>query len=233
MHAITSRTHDSPAVFTTVDTGIFPLPIIQYALYTLSDTLEGQIVSQADGKVIVKLAPLTALTEQEITRAWNQTLLTTSVNEHAFQVSAPIRNHLAQTVLSITTQTQQTITEFVADQISQRDVEHAGAPPHIDVAITPAKETSPPPLQAVKMDAQAGSVDIALDTRRYLLPDVLWAVHHVRGACAEFVLNQSGKSLITRLQRQEPAVELESLIEQFKHWLGIAVVRDGRKDSNV
>jgi hypothetical protein len=232
MHATASQPLDSPAVSATVDIRIFPVPIIQYALYTLSDIIEGQIVAQDNGKVVVKLASLTPLTEQEIARVWNQTLLATSVNEHAFQTAAPIRNHLAQTVLSITTQTQQTIDEFVADQISQRDVEHAGASPHIDIALTPDKETPSPPLHVARVDQEAGVVDITLDPRRYLLPDVLWAAHQMRDAGTEFVSNHHRNAIIVRLQRQKPTVELESLAEQFGRWLGVAVERDRRKDDN-
>jgi hypothetical protein len=119
-----------------VDLGIFPLPIVESALYVLSERIDGRIGAEVDGKITITLAPL----EQDLgpagmERALNQALIAASVNERAFQAAAPIRSYLAQTALSITTESQQTIQEFAASLGNARGDEHAGAPAcHVDIS---------------------------------------------------------------------------------------------------
>jgi hypothetical protein len=191
---------------------------VEYALYTLNDRFDGRIAQQEDGQITVRLAPLEAMAEEEIGRIWNQTLLTTSVNEHAFESSAPLRNYLAQTAFSITAEAQQTLDELVASQISRRDIEHAGAG-HVNINIPLQEETNPAPPYVVQKDGGAGTVTISLDPSRYLLPDMLQAVHEIRNARADFVLNRPGSALIIKLRPAKPETSLDSVVEQLERWI--------------
>ena len=158
------------------------------------------------------------MTEEEIGRVWNQALLTAGVNEHTFQTSAPFRNYLAQTAFSITTEAQQTLDELVASQISRRDVEHAGAG-HVNTNSPSKDKAEPAPPYVIQTDGKAGTVIVSLDPGRYLLPDVLQAVHQLRDARAEFVLNRPGSNLVVKLRPAEPEISLESIVEQFERWI--------------
>ena len=113
----------------TIDLQVFPLHIIKSALYGLSERIDGRIGTITDEKVAVTLLFAEEKADAaEVERVFNQALIAASVNERAFQAAAPIRNYLAQTALSITTQSQQTIAEFAAS-IGQQPIatQHAGA----------------------------------------------------------------------------------------------------------
>ena len=56
MYSTDGDTADSPAVFSPVDTRLFSIPIIQYALYTLNDRIEGCIVKQGNEEAVVSSA---------------------------------------------------------------------------------------------------------------------------------------------------------------------------------
>jgi len=213
---------DPSVLISTVDARIFPIQIVQYALYVLSGYIDGQIIEQNDDKAIVKLWSSTALAERELEQTWNQTLLATSVNEHIFQTSGPIRNFLAQTALSITTQTQKTINEVVAERIGQRDIEHSGAPVHINIPPPSVEEEKDSPLYHTQVNKEGGFVDIAISPHAFLVSDVLWAAHQVSDVIVELVLNQPGNVLVAKLKAKEPTTELESLVNEFMHWLNIA-----------
>jgi len=209
-----------------VDLGIFPLLIVQSALYVLSDRIDGRIGEAVDGKAPLTLIPLEAgLDVAGMERALNQALIAASVNEHAFQAAAPIRNLLAQTAFSITTENQQTIQEFAASLGNARGDEHSGAPAdHVDVPAAEGQDGAAATGNRVVVEEEHGRVVVLVDTRRYLLPDVLWAANEMQETCACSVGNLSGNRLVVQL-KPKADVALAALGEEFERWLDLAVER--------
>ncbi len=211
----------------TVDLQVFPLHIIKSALYGLSDRIDGRIDTITDGKAVITLLPVaTGAAVAESERALNSALIAASVNEHAFQAAAPIRNYLAQTALSITTQSQQTIAEFAAS-MGQQPVasQHAGsASEHVNVA-APEFDAESSPTQAgnrIMLEEELGRVLLFIDTRRYQLPDILWAAHAARHTINCGVDCWGSNRLLVRLRPLEQTADLASLAPAFEHWLEIA-----------
>jgi len=209
-----------------VDLGIFPLPIVQSALYVLSDRIDGRVGEAVDGKLTLILVPLEAgLDSAGMERALNRALIATSVNERAFQAAAPIRNYLAQTAFSITTENQQTIQEFAASLGNTRGDEHSGAPAdHVDVPAVEGQGDLTASGNRVVVEEEHGRVVVLVDARRYLLPDVLWAANEMREACACSVSNLPGNRLVVQLKPKADAA-LAALGEEFERWLDLAVER--------
>lgn len=156
--------------------------------------------------------------------AFNRALIAASVNERAFQRSASIRNYLAQTAFSITIQNQQTIEEFAASMADGWSEEHTGAPS--------AHLHAPPPdddrFTATGIgnrwlvDEEEGRIVLQIDTRRFLLPDALWAANEMAGTCGCTIDNLPGNQLIVGLELSAGGAEPVALVEKFEHWLVIA-----------
>lgn len=208
-----------------VNLQIFPLPIVESALYVLSERLDGRIGELEDGQIAVSLTALEVeLDVVEMEHAFNRALIAASVNEHAFQRSASIRNYLAQTAFSITTQNQQTIEEFAASMADRWPEEHAGAPS--------AHLHGPPPdddrFTATEIgnrwlvDEEEGRIILQLDTHRFLLPDALWAANEMADTCGCTIDNLPGNQLIVVLELSAGGAEPVALVEEFEHWLVIA-----------
>lgn len=211
----------------TTNLQVFPLHIIKNALYVLSDRIDGRISSLADGKATVALLPIGKdLDNTELERIFNQALIAASVNEHAFQAAAPIRNYLARTALSITTQSQQTIAEFAAS-IGQQPIatQHAGAASeHVNVT-APEFDAESSPTQAgnrIMIEETQGRVLLFIDTRRYQLPDALWAAHATRHLINCGVDYLAGNRLVIRLRPRDQSITLTALAPTFEHWLEVA-----------
>lgn len=208
-----------------VNLEIFPLPIVESALYVLGDRMDGRIGEAADGQLAVSLTAIEeGLDAAGMERAFHRALIAASVNERAFQAAAPIRNYLAQTAFSITTENQQTIEEFAASLTGDRPEEHAGAPTcHLH---SPAPEDE----QFTKTEAgnrwlvaeENGEIALWLDTRQYLLPDALWAAHEMQEACPCTVHNLPRSQLVIALQPVQDGPEPAALVAQFEHWLALA-----------
>jgi His-Xaa-Ser system protein HxsD len=209
-----------------VDLKVFPLTTIKSALYVLSDRLDSRLEEDIDDNIVVTLKPIAgAMTPSEIEQTFNQTLIAASVNEQAWQRTASIRNYLAQTAFSITVQNQQTIEEFVASIAEKQDQEHAGAPAHTTTADSPTKDDPFTPTQSdngVLVDAENGHVVLRINTRKYLLPDVLWAANETKDICDCSISNQPDNRLIVQLKPCQHSVELAALSATFEHWLEMA-----------
>jgi len=210
-----------------VDLGIFPLPIVESALYVLSERIAGRIGAEANGKITVTLAPLEeGLAPTAMERAFNRALIAASVNERAFQAAAPIRNCLAQTALSITTESQQTIQEFAASLGNVRGDEHAGAPAcHVDISAPEEQADSTATGVQLTVDDENGRVLLRLDGRKYLLPDALWAAHEMRDACTCSISSLPHGQLLVLLEPKDEEADLNTLGERFEHWLEVALER--------
>jgi len=209
-----------------VDLEVFPLPIVESALYVLSERIDGRIGEKVDGKIILTLASLEeGLDSAGMERALNQALIAVSVNEHAFKMAAPIRNLLAQTALSITTESQKTIEEFAATLEGGRGEEHSGAPAtHVHILSEENDHSIPTATgNRVLVEEDNGRVLVFIDTRRYLLPDVLWAANEMRDVCACSISNMPGNQLVVQLKPHEEGVALGPLSEEFERWLDVTV----------
>lgn len=212
-----------------VDLEIFPLPIVKSALYVLSERIDGRIGEEVNGKIAINLIPIEeSLGSAEMERDFNATLIAASVNEHAFKMASPIRNLLAQTAFSITTQSQQTIEEFAASLGGERAEEHAGAPSdHVHISPEEDDQATTPTAAGNRMlvEEDNGRVVLFIDTRHYLLPDVLWAANEMRDICACSISNTPGNQLMVQLKPREEGGALGPLSEEFEQWLNIAVER--------
>lgn len=203
----------------------FPRPIVESALYVLGDRIDGRIGEAVDGQIAISLTAIEeGLDAAGMERAFHRALIAASVNERAFQTAAPIRNYLAQTAFSITTESQQTIEEFAASLIGDREEEHAGAPTcHLH---SPAPEDE----NFTKTEAgnrwlvaeENGEVALWLDTRQYLLPDALWAAHEMQETCPCTVHNLPRGQLVIALQLAQDDPEPAAMVAQFEHWLALA-----------
>lgn len=210
-----------------VDPGIFPLPIVESALYVLSDRIDGRIGEEVDGKIALTLAPLEeGLDSAAMERAFNRALIAASVNERAFQMAAPIRDYLAQTALSITAESQQTIEEFAASLRNEWTDEHAGAPTcHVDISLPEGEDGSTATGVQLTVDEENRHVFLRLDGRKYLLPDALWAAHEMRDTCTCSIDNMPHGQLSVLLEPNDEEADLNTLGERFEHWLDVAVER--------
>jgi len=207
-----------------VDLGIFPLSIVKSALYVLSERIDGRIGEEADGKITLTLVPIEeGLDSAEMERALNQALIAASVNERAFQMAAPIRNYLAQTALSITSESQQTIKEFIASLGSERTDEHAGAPAgHVDISLPEEQGALTTTGVQRTVDEEGGRVLLRLDGRKYLLPDALWAAYEMRDTCPCSIETMPRGQLLVLLEPTSEEADLNTLGERFEHWLEVA-----------
>lgn len=212
----------------TVDLGIFPLPIVKSALYVLSERIDGRIGEETDDQLALTLTPIEAgLDAAGMERAFNRALIAASVNERAFQRAAPIRDYLAQSALSILAQNQQTIEEFAASVAGQRDQEHAGAPtPSTDGSHEGDDAFAPTEFDnRMLLDAEKGQVVLRVNTRKYLLPDVLWAANEMREVCDCSISYTPNNQLIVQLKPGQNGPELPLLSQTFERWLKVAVER--------
>lgn len=208
----------------TVDPRIFPVPIVQSALYALSERIGSQIQIQEDGQLYLTLhALVVGLDGAKIRQELDAALLTASVNEWAFQKAAPIRNYLAQTAFSITTENQQTIEEFAAGLGNERASEHAGAPStHINFQATDETANLTPAGNRLTVEQENGRVLFWSDPRKHLLPDTLWAAHELRDACTCEISHGPHGQLFVLLTPHDARTDLRLLGQRFEHWLGIA-----------
>jgi hypothetical protein len=211
---------------------IFPLPIVESALYVLGDRMDGRIDEAADGQLVVSLTAIEeSLDAAGMERAFHRALIAASVNESAFQAVAPIRNYLAQTAFSITTESQQTIEEFVASLAGNQTEEQAGAPStHLDSL--PENDERFTPTEAGNrwlQNEENGEIALWLDTRQYLLPDALWAAHETQEACPCIVNNLPRGQLVITLNPTQDGLEPTALVAQFEHWLALAKERRPKK----
>lgn len=208
-----------------VNLQVFPLPIVESALYTLSERIDGRIGEVRDGQVSITLVAIEeGLDAAEMERAFNRALIAASVNERAFQMAAPIRNYLSQTAFSITTQNQQTIEEFAASMAGSRPEEHAGAPSTHLHGPPPDDErfTATEVGNRWLVNEESGEIALWLDTRQYLLPEALWAANEMRDACPCLVDNLPGNRLIVVLKPSTDGAEPVVLVERFERWLAMA-----------
>lgn len=207
-----------------VDLKIFPLPVVESALYVLSERIDGRIGEEVDGKITLTLTPVEdGLDSAGMERALNQALIAASVNDRAFQMAAPIRNYLAQTALSITTQNQQTIEEFAASVGSERGDEHAGAPTdHVHIPASEDQEDLTTTGVQLTVDEENRRVTLRLDGRKYLLPDALWAAHEMRDICPCSIKTMPHGQLAVTLDPTSEEADLNALGERFEHWLEVA-----------
>lgn len=208
----------------TVDREIFPLSAVESALYVLSERIDGRIRAEADGDLAVTLHALEeGLDTDEMERAFNRALIAASVNERAFQAAAPIRNYLAQTALSITTESQQTIQEFAASLGNAGGDEHSGAPTgHVDVVWPGEPVEAPATGIQWTVDTENERVLVRLDGRQYLLPDALWAAHEMRDLCFSSITTLPRGQLMILLEPDGRAVDIDMLGERFERWLNVA-----------
>jgi hypothetical protein len=210
-----------------IDGKIFLLHIVKSALYVLSERIDGRICKVEGDKVTVKLFPIEeGLSEAEMERVLHRELIVTSVNEHAFRMAAPIRNLLAQTAFSITTESQKTIEEFAASLGSREVDEHAGAPlTHVHISPGEEDDLSTPTKAGNRliMDEEKGWAILWLDARKYLLPEILRAASEMRETCNCSITNLPGNQLLVEMKVLEEGVDLARLVEEFEHWLEIAV----------
>lgn len=211
----------------TINLQVFPLHIIKSALYGLRERIDGRIGTITDEKVAITLLFAEEKADAaEVERAFNQALIAASVNERAFQAAAPIRNYLAQTALSITTQSQQTLTDFAASMGQQPTAaQHAGsASEHVNVVV-PEFDAESSPTQAgnrIMIEETQGRVLLFVDARRYQLPEVLWAAHAARHLINCGVDYLAGNRLVIRLRPRDQSITLTALAPTFEHWLEIA-----------
>ena len=228
--------HQISSIQINVNPRIFPLPIVQKTLYYLSNRIDGRVEMEDTGQFIVTLTALaTDLTPTAMERELNAKLIETSVNEQAFQVAAPIRNYLAQTAFSITTENQQTVEEFAASMGREwLQEQHAGAPiSHRDHWHGPGpEEEEDSAFESTEsgnrrmVDEERGRVMLYINTRKYLLPDVLWAAYEVRETCACLINSTPHNQLTVTLTPTQSDTDLDTLIERFEHWLNVALARD-------
>jgi hypothetical protein len=218
---------NSTSVTVTVDLHVFPLYIVQEALYSLGDRIDGRIQTPQNGGVQLALYALADdLTAMEMEQALNAALLATSANERAFQGAMTIRNLLAQTAFSITTENQQTLEEFVADLGTQQESEHAGAPArHLNVQMADDQVELTADGNRLTVDEENSRVLLWLDPRRYLLPDALWAAHEMRAVCQCRINNSGRGQLFVVLEPKDGNIGLDVLGERFQAWLDIAASR--------
>jgi hypothetical protein len=141
-------------------------------------------------------------------------------------MAAPIRNLLAQTAFSITTESQRAIEEFAASMGDERAEEHAGAPSD-HVHISPEEDNTTPTAvgNRVLVEEDNGRVVMFIDTQRYLLPDVLWAANEMGDLCTCSISNMPGNQLTVQLRPRGEGEALGRLSEEFERWLNIAVER--------
>ncbi len=211
----------------TIDLQVFPLHIIKSALYGLSERIDGRIGTITDEKVAVTLLFAEEKADAaEVERVFNQALIAASVNERAFQAAAPIRNYLAQTALSITSQSQQTLADFAASMGQQpAAAQHAGSTSeHVNV-VAPEFDAESSPTQAgnrIMIEEELGRVLLFVDSQRYHLPDVLWAAHLARRAISCGIDYLAGNRLMVRLRPSGQTDDLASLTSAFEYWLEIA-----------
>lgn len=210
-----------------VNIQVFPLSIVESALYVLSERIDGRTGEVENDQVSVTLEAVEeGLDAAGMERALNQALIAASVNDRAFQMAAPIRNYLAQTAFSITTENQQTIEEFAASMAGSRDGEHAGAPScHLDIAASESEDDLFASTEAGNrwlLEEKSGQVVLMLNTHKYLLPDALWAANEMRDTCTCFIDNLPRNQLRVVLKPGTDDERPVALVEGFEHWLSIA-----------
>lgn len=207
-----------------VNLQIFPLSIVESALYVLSERIDGRTGEVENNQVSVTLdAVEEGLDAAGIERALNQALIAASVSERAFQAAAPIRNYLAQTALSITTETQQAIEEFAAGMGNERGDEHAGAPAgHVDISLPEEEDNSTTTGVQRTVDEDNGRVLLRLDGRQHLLPDAIWAAHEIRDTCPCSIDALPHGRLLVVLEPTSEEADLNALGERFERWLDVA-----------
>ncbi|HDQ72556.1 MAG TPA: hypothetical protein ENN19_10730 [Chloroflexi bacterium] len=210
--------------YVTVDREIFPISAVESALYVLGERIDGRIRAETDDNFAVTLHALEeGLDTDEMERAFNQALIAASVNERAFQAAAPIRNYLAQTALSITTESQQTIQEFASSLGNVGGDEHSGAPTgHVDIAWPGEPAEMPATGVQWTVDTENERVLVRLDGRRHLLPDVLWAAHEMRDLCPCSITTLPHGQLMVLLEPDGRAVDVDTLGERFERRLNVA-----------
>ncbi len=211
----------------TIDLQIFPLPIIKSALYVLSERIDGRIGAMRNGSVTVSLTPIeNDMDAAQAEREFHKALITASVNEHAFQTAAPIRNYLAQTAFSITSENQQTIEEFAASMGNQCAVEHDGAPSaHINISSDEFDEQTTTTTAGNRVLEEVDRIVLFIDSNRYLFPDVLWAANEMQEVCACSIDYLPGNLIAVQLQPHQSDAALGPLRQTFEHWLNIATER--------
>lgn len=207
-----------------VNLEVFPLSVVESALYAMSERIDGRIGRVKNGRVSVCLRAVNELNTAEMERDFNQALVTASVNEHAFRRAAPIRDYLAQTAFSITSQNQLAIDDFVSSMVCSQPKEHRGA--------SPSPSTSPPPTNghyAVTgsgnrwlTDEDNGEVVVWLDSRLFSLPDALWAANEMRCVCVCSINYLPGNRLTVMLKPGPDNGEPADLVRRFEQWLVIA-----------
>ena len=207
-----------------VNLQIFPLSIVESALYVLSERIDGRTGEVENDQVSVTLEAVEeGLDAAGMERAFNQALVAASVNERAFQAAAPIRNYLAQTALSITTETQQAIEQFAAGMGSERADEHAGASAgHVDISLPEEQADSTTTGVQLTVDEENKRVFLRLDGRKYLLPDALWAAHEMRDTCPCSIDALPHGRLLVVLDPNSEEANLNELGERFERWLDVA-----------
>ncbi len=211
-----------------VNPRIFPLTLVKNALYVLSDRIDGRLDEAGNGRIDVTLTSIAEeMTAEEMGRIFNQALIAANANERAFQMAAPIRNYLAQSAFSVTSQNQQTIQEFIASVVGERNEEHAGAPVcHVDATSSEDDPFTPTENDnGVLVNVEKGQVIVRINTHKYLLPDVLQAAYETRGICDCAISYLPNNQLGVELNPCQDGVDLDTLGATFEHWLEVAVER--------
>lgn len=210
-----------------IDTRIYPLEIIHSALNTLDESIDASLAPLSDTEVMVCLGRGEqdigdgngSGNDIEMQRSLHRALIAAQVADHAFRRAQPIRNYLAQTAFSITSQNQQTIEEFTAGLVDDDEQKHAGAA----AAHTPERLEAKPDCDETEcgnrwhLDEQSGQVVVWIDTSAYVLPEILWAMHEMGKSCPCSVLNRSDHQISVVMEPQGEAPERR--VASFERWL--------------
>lgn len=215
-----------------IDTRLYPVEIIHSAINTLPEVVEVSFDPVSETEIRVGLNQSGQAKgngyDAELRRLLQRALISARVADYAFRRAQPIRTYLAQTAFSITSQNQQTIEEFTAGLVQQREQEHAGAAStrQLQPADKPdGDESSCDEVDWVetengsrwRLDQESGEVVMSIDTSSYVLPEVLWAAHEMGATCPCSVLNRSDHQISVTMEPQGEAPEQQAA--SFDRWL--------------
>jgi len=115
--------------------------------------------------------------------------------------------------------------EFAAALEGGSGEEHSGAPAtHVHILSEENDHSIPTATgNRVLVEEDNGRMVVFIDTRRYLLPDVLWAAGEMKDICACSISNMPGNQIVVQLKPHGEGVALGPLSEEFEQWLNIAV----------
>jgi hypothetical protein len=209
----------------TIDTRMYPLEVVYSAVNTLDEGIDVSLDPVSETAVTVSLSWSRSNgsgDDAEMRRSLNRALIAARVAGHAFHRTQSIRSFLAQTAFSITSQNQQTIEEFTAGLLHEREQEHAGAatPGQPERPMVEPDEEETRTGNQWQVDEESGDVVVWVDTNKHVLPEVLWAAYEMGNTCPCSVTNLNGNQVSVVM---EPAGETpEQLVANLERWLAKA-----------